>query len=123
MSDDELEDWSVVEQDDWTVDKPAAEILTMNAEKADRLNGYMKNQYYRTVVQVNFKNLEFFQFSTKQLKQCTWHYKKHTQHWQFTCSNMQLNSLYMSYISYMIHLLYRLLIPKPIALCCLCLVK
>ena len=59
MSDDELEDWSVVEQDDWTVDKPAAEILRMNAEKADRLNGYMKNQYCRTVMQINFKNLVF----------------------------------------------------------------
>ena len=50
MSDDELEDWSVVEQDDWTVHKPAAEILRMKAEKADRLNGHMKNQYCRTVV-------------------------------------------------------------------------
>ena len=38
MSDDELEDWSVVEQDDWTVNKPATEILQMNAENIDRLN-------------------------------------------------------------------------------------
>ena len=75
MSDDELEDWSVVVQDDWTVAKPAAEILRINAERVDRLNGYMKNQYCRTVVQVNFKNL-VFSVQYKMVQKHTWHIVK-----------------------------------------------
>ena len=53
MSEDELEDWEIVEQQDAVVDKPPGDILNMDVSKAERLNGFLKNQYCRTVVEVS----------------------------------------------------------------------
>ena len=57
MSEDELEDWEIVEQQDAVVDKPPGDILNMNVSKAERLNGFLKNQYCRTVVEVSITSL------------------------------------------------------------------
>ena len=57
MSEDELEDWEIVEQQDAVVDKPPGDILNMDVSKADRLNGFLKNQYCRTVVEVSITSL------------------------------------------------------------------
>ena len=57
MSEDELEDWEVVEQQDAVVDKPPGDILNMNVSKVERLNGFLKDQYCRTVVEVSITSL------------------------------------------------------------------
>ena len=47
MSEDELKDWEIVEQQDAVVDKPPGDILNMDVSKAERLNGFLKNQYWQ----------------------------------------------------------------------------
>ena len=57
MSENELEDWEIIEQQDAVVDKPPGDILNMDVSKAKRLNGFLKNQYCRTVVEVSITSL------------------------------------------------------------------
>ena len=57
MSEGELQDWEIVEQQDAVVDKPSGDILNMDVSKAESLNCFLKNQYCRTVVEVSITSL------------------------------------------------------------------
>ena len=53
QSDDELEDWEVEEIPEAVCDLPAVDILVMEEGRAERLNGYIRNQYCRTAIKVS----------------------------------------------------------------------
>ena len=53
QSDDELEHWEVKEIPEAVCDLPAADIPVMEEGRAERLNGYIRNQYCGTAVKVS----------------------------------------------------------------------
>ena len=79
MSEDELEDCEVGEQQDAVVDKPPGVILNMDVSKAERLNGFLKNQYCQTVVEVSITSLTNLVYMYKTVQKCHWCYEKY--HW------------------------------------------
>ena len=56
MSDDELKDLEYTDNQHPDFDKSAADILNLAPDIADRLNGFLKNQYCRSLVQASWKN-------------------------------------------------------------------
>ena len=72
-------DWEIVEQQDAVVDKPLGDILNMDVSKAERLYCFLKNQYSRTVVQVNITSLTNLVYMYKQFRKHHQHYEK--SHW------------------------------------------
>ena len=79
MSEDELEDWEVVEQQDAVVYKPPGDILNMDVSKAERLNGFLKNQYCRTLVEVSITSLTNVVYMYKTVQKTSLALQKH--HW------------------------------------------
>ena len=55
MSDDELEDWECTDNQHPDFDKSATDVLNLAPDIAERLNGFLKNQYCRSLVQVSWK--------------------------------------------------------------------
>ena len=56
MSDDKLEDWEYTDNQLPDFDKSAADVLNLVPDMTERLNGFLKNQYCRSLVQVSWKN-------------------------------------------------------------------
>ena len=54
MSDDEWEDWDYT--DNQHPDKSASDVLNLASDITERLNGFLKNQYCRSLFQVSWKN-------------------------------------------------------------------